>query len=136
MAGTWVFDVDGCLIDSLGGASLRPGSGALLDHLRASGRTVLLWSAGGADYARARMAALDMDDRFDDFFDKDGRDGEGRYIPTFLANLADVVFVDDRPEDMPIGADVVAVAPYLADNRYDRGLRPAWERAGLILAFD
>jgi 3-deoxy-D-manno-octulosonate 8-phosphate phosphatase KdsC-like HAD superfamily phosphatase len=136
VSGTWIFDVDGCLIDSLGGASLRPGTGALLDHLRASGARVLLWSAGGADYARDRMAALSVDDRFHGFFDKDGRDDDGRYLTAFLPDLDGVVFVDDRPEDMPVGADVVAVAPYLAHNRFDRGLRPAWERAGLVLSID
>ena len=36
--------------------------------------------------------------------------------------------VDDRPEDMPVGADVVAVAPYLVDNRHDRGLAPVADR--------
>ena len=38
------------------------------------------------------------------------------------------MFVDDRPEDMPLGADVVAVAPYLVDNRHDRGLAPVADR--------
>jgi hypothetical protein len=32
------------------------------------------------------------------------------------------VFVDDRPEDMPVGADVIAVSPYLSHNVHDRGL--------------
>ena len=133
---TWVFDVDGCLIDSLGGASLRPGTGQLLDHLRRSGHTVLVWSAGGAEYARDRMVALGVDARCHGFFDKDGRDRDGRFVPTFPVDLEHVVFVDDRPEDMPVGAEVIAVAPYLADNRFDRGLRPAWERAGLLVAID
>ena len=43
----WVFDVDGCLVDSLTGTSLRPGAATLLAGLRARGRTVIVWSAGG-----------------------------------------------------------------------------------------
>jgi hypothetical protein len=136
VAAVWVFDVDGCLIDSLGSTSLRPGTAALLDHLRGEGARLLLWSAGGADYARDRMAALGVDDRFHGFFDKEGRDGDGRYVTGFLTDLDGVVFVDDRPEDLPLGADVVAVSPYLSHNRHDRGLRFAWERAGLDLAID
>jgi hypothetical protein len=40
------------------------------------------------------------------------------------------VFVDDRPEDMPTGAEVVAVFPYLADNPHDRAL------AGVLAALE
>ena len=32
----WVFDVDGCLVDSLTGTSLRPGARELLARLRAA----------------------------------------------------------------------------------------------------
>jgi hypothetical protein len=39
-----------------------------------------------------------------------------------------VVFVDDRPEDMPVGADIIAVFPYLAMNPHDRGLSEAMRR--------
>jgi hypothetical protein len=82
------------------------------------------------------LAALGMAERFHGFFDKEVRDDDGRYVPSFLADLDGVVFVDDRPEDMPVGAETVAVAPYLAENRFDRGLQPACERAGLVLAID
>src|SRR5581483_7077971 len=33
-AAVWVFDVDGCIVDSLTGTSLRPGARELLEHLR------------------------------------------------------------------------------------------------------
>jgi long-chain acyl-CoA synthetase len=129
---TWVFDVDGCLIDSLTGTSLRPGATELLRHLRASSCTVLLWSAGGADYAHRRATEQGVAELFDGFHDKEGRDEDGRYLTAeFLADHAAVVFVDDRPEDMPIGADVIAVHPYLSNNPYDRGLSHAARRAGL-----
>jgi phosphoglycolate phosphatase-like HAD superfamily hydrolase len=129
----WVLDVDGCLVDSLSGSSLRPGAGELLRDLRVAGCTVLLWSAGGASHARRRAIALGFADLVDDYHDKDGRDPDGRYrTDRFLPNLSGVVFVDDRPEDLPLGADVIAVRPYLGADPHDRGLAAALQRAGAI----
>jgi FMN phosphatase YigB (HAD superfamily) len=126
----WVFDVDGCLIDSLTGTSVRPGALKLLTELRSRGCQLLLWSAGGADYAHERAREHGLADFFDAFHDKEGRDADGRYIADALCtDLGRVVFVDDRPEDMPLGADVVAVAPYLVDNPYDRALAAVTRRA-------
>ena len=128
---TWVFDVDGCLVDSLTGTSLRPGAADLLAHLRRSGSAVLLWSVGGADYARQRAEEQGIDGLFDSFHSKDGRDAVGRYLTGgFLDRAEPVVFVDDRPEDLPVGAQVVAVSPYLSEDRHDRGLAKVAERAG------
>jgi phosphoglycolate phosphatase-like HAD superfamily hydrolase len=125
----WVFDVDGCLIDSLTGSSVRPGTHQLLEDLREQGCEVLLWSAGGADYARERAEEHGFDHLVDAFHDKDGRDEAGRYTTTaFTEDLAGVVFVDDRPEDMPVGADIIAVFPYLVTNPHDRGLSAAVRR--------
>jgi long-chain acyl-CoA synthetase len=121
-AETWIFDVDGCLIDSLTGSSLRPGARDLLTNLRARGCVVLVWSAGGADYACQRSTEQSMDHLIDGFHTKDGRDLDGRYrTDAFLGPLDDVVFVDDRPEDMPVAARVLAVSPYLVDDPHDRG---------------
>jgi FMN phosphatase YigB (HAD superfamily) len=129
----WVFDLDGCLIDSQTGTSVRPIAVELLRHLRRSGRRVVLWSAGGAEYARGRVVELEIDGLFDAFFDKEGRDSAGRYLVEQLVHsLSDMVLVDDRPEDMPHGADVIAVTPYIAANPHDRGLLDAAERAGLV----
>jgi phosphoglycolate phosphatase-like HAD superfamily hydrolase len=128
----WVFDVDGCLIDSLSGTSLRPGAGALLAHLRDQGCSVLLWSAGGADYARQRATEQGIAGLVTEFHGKAERDAAGRYVTSaFLTELAGAVFVDDRPEDLPVGADIIAVSPYLSDDKHDRGLERAAARAGL-----
>ena len=61
----------------------------------------------------------------------------GRDPPRLAVLLGDyahdtAVFLDDRPEDMPGGADVIAISPYLVDNCHDRGLAIAARRAGLI----
>ena len=101
---------------------------ALLDHLRAEGCTLLLWSAGGADYARERAEAHGLAPAFDGFHGKDDRGPDGRFLTPFLERATDATFVDDRPEDLPHGATVVAVSPYLAANPHDR----AWHRAGLL----
>ena len=125
----WVFDVDGCLVDSLTGSSLRPGALELLDDLGRVGHRLVLWSAGGAAYARARADAHGIADRFHAFHMKEGRDRDGRYVITQLVTPGErVVFVDDRPEDLPIDAEVIAVSPYLGDNPHDRGLAAARAR--------
>ena len=117
-----MFDVDGTLVDSLTGTSLRPGAEALLRRLRDEGHRVLLWSAGGADYARRRAEEQGLDRLIDGFHAKVDRDPHGRYVPDFLDGALAAVFVDDRPEDMPLGAEVVAGSPYLAANPHDRVL--------------
>ncbi|HEY1636484.1 MAG TPA: hypothetical protein VGF64_17125 [Acidimicrobiales bacterium] len=47
----------------------------------------------------------------DAFHSKKGRDNAGHYLIRFLADPRAAVFVDDRPEDMLFGTDVVAVSP-------------------------
>ncbi|HEY2811937.1 MAG TPA: HAD family hydrolase [Acidimicrobiales bacterium] len=128
----WVFDVDGCLIDSLTGNSLRPGTVALLEQLHSSGATIVLWSAGGAEYAEARATSHGIARYVHQFEAKQDRDPYGRYIPHFV-NDTDAVFVDDRPEDMPLDADVITVSPYIGPNPHDRGLERAAARVTLRL---
>jgi long-chain acyl-CoA synthetase len=130
-AHTWILDVDGTLVDSLTGTSLRPGALALLELVKARHARVLLWSAGGSSYARERAEAAGIGHLVDGYHAKDGRDTDGRYRTTHVVSeTSNVVFVDDRPEDMPIGADVVAVSTYLAPNPHDRGLDRATRRLG------
>jgi long-chain acyl-CoA synthetase len=131
----WVFDVDGCVTDSLTGSSLRPGARAILEHLAAEGRRVILWSAGGDAYARSRAEELGVDHLVDGFFAKDGREANGCYrtghLPLHQPPGGRAVFVDDRPEDLPRSLDVIAVSPYLSDDPFDRGLQRVARRAGL-----
>jgi long-chain acyl-CoA synthetase len=131
----WVFDVDGSLVDSLTGSSLRPGARVILEHLAAQGSRVILWSAGGAAYARSRAEELGVDHLVDDFFAKDGRDTDGCYRTGHLRLHQPLgrgaVFVDDRPEDLARSLDVIAVSPYLSDDPFDRGLQEVARRAGL-----
>jgi long-chain acyl-CoA synthetase len=131
IADCWVFDVDGCLVDSLTGTSLRPGARELLDSLAGRAR-VLLWSAGGDTYARARAEQFQVDHLVNGYFSKEGRDAGGRYLTTHLPlGRGTVVFVDDRPEDLADELDVLAVSPYLSDDPHDRGLGAVSKRAGL-----
>ena len=129
---TWVFDVDGCLIDSLSGTSLRPGAYDLLCHLRDRGCDLVLWSAGGAAYARERATITSISEFFHAFRGKDSRDEDGWYVLDHLqVDVAVAVFVDDRPEDLPPIAEVLAVSPYLSHAPHDRGLEPIMSRAGM-----
>ena len=130
-ADCWVFDVDGCLVDSLTGTSLRPGARELLGSLAGRAR-VLLWSAGGDTYARARAAQFQIEHLVSGYFSKDGRDADGCYLTTHLPlGAGRVVFVDDRPEDLANALDVIAVSPYLSDDPHDRGLQAVARLAGL-----
>ena len=132
--GSWIFDVDGCLVDSLLGTSLRPGARTLLEHLDRRGAEVIWWSAGGADYAAARADRFDVSHLVVRFSVKEGRDEDGRYVINHLeVDLDRSIFIDDRPEDLPLAAEVIAVAPYLIENPRDRGLTAAAARAGLEL---
>ena len=131
-ADCWVFDVDGCLVDSLTGSSLRPGARDLLAHLADRGTRVVLWSAGGDDYARARAEQFEVAGFVHEFHSKDERDGNGHYLTAHLGvEAGHAVFVDDRPEDLAQGLDVRAVSPYLSDDRHDRGLEEVARSAGL-----
>jgi len=118
----WVFDVDGTLIDSLTGTSLRPGALELLASLRSHGRTTLLWSAGGASYARRRASEHRITHLVQGFHGKGQRGSDGRYVPSFLDDPARATFVDDRPDDLPIGSDVRAVSCYIVPDPHDSGL--------------
>jgi long-chain acyl-CoA synthetase len=128
----WVFDVDGTLVDSLTGTSLRPGTRDLLAFLAAQDARVLFWSAGGHDYAVQRADQFEVESLVNGFFAKEGRDASGFYITSHLAlGSGPTVFVDDRPEDLSPDLTVVAVPPYLVDDPHDRGLRDVAWRAGL-----
>ena len=133
-ADCWVFDVDGCLVDSLTGTSLRPGAREILGSLAGHTR-VLLWSAGGDDYAQARARQFEVDHLVSGFFAKEHRDARGCYLTTHLpVGAGGAVFVDDRPEDLAEDLDVVAVSPYLAEDAHDRGLEVLARRVGLPAA--
>jgi long-chain acyl-CoA synthetase len=131
-ADCWIFDVDGCLVDSLTGSSLRPGALRLLEHLAAHRRTVLLWSAGGAAYARAVAEAFDLDGLVTGYHGKDRRDAVGSYETGRLPlGNGHAVFIDDHPEDLSDQLDVIGVSPYLSHDPHDLGLNEVLRRAGL-----
>lgn len=111
---------------------MRPGARELLEHLGRTGRRVVLWSAGGDAYARARAAEFGLDHLVNGSFGKDARGPDGCYRTAHLPIAGHAaVFVDDRPEDLPPDLDVLAVSPYLSDDPFDRGLQPVARRAGL-----
>ena len=119
----WAFDVDGCLVDSMSGASLRPHARRLLAALHADGAVLVLWSAGGQEHARGMAARHGIAHLLAGVYDKLGRDDDGRLTTTHLpAAHRPTVVVDDRPDDAPAGARVVGVPPYIAPDDGDRGL--------------
>ena len=122
--GTWVFDVDGCLVDGLTGRSLRPGTVELLASVRQANHLALLWSAGGAAYARMRAEEHAIDGWFAGFFGKDRRDHTGHYVVDHLGAAGPIVFVDDHPEDLDTSHQLIGVPSYLRDDAHDRGLQP------------
>lgn len=117
----WAFDVDGCLIDLLGGASLRPHARELLADLRASGSRCLLWSGGGAKWAQDKAAQFGLGDLIDGYYGKPSRGADGRWNLDHIPDYdRPAVCVDDSPAEAPLGVRVVGVRPYLAPNPHDR----------------
>lgn len=127
----WVFDVDGCIVDSITGSSLRPLTHDVIARLRSRGVAVVVWSAGGRDYAERRARQLGFDHLVDAFHAKETRDVDGRWRVDHLARgHRPTVFVDDRPEELPDHVRVVGVSPYLAETPHDRGLAVVLDLAG------
>ena len=137
-APVWAFDVDGCLVDSLTGTSLRPGALETLSLLRESGATILLWSAGGREHAAGRSAALGFAHLIDAVYAKEIRGADGRWSTASLPSEHQPdVFVDDWPDEAPATARLVPVPPYIAPNPHDRGLAALLaELTGAPLASD
>ena len=128
----WVFDVDGCLIDSLTGTSLRPGARDLLEYLARHGRRSILWSAGGGVRASPCRGVRDGPPR--QRLLRQGRPRRRRPLHDVAPPHQDrhAIFVDDRPEDLARDLDVLVVSPYLSDDPHDRGLQRVARRAGLV----
>jgi phosphoglycolate phosphatase-like HAD superfamily hydrolase len=119
----WLFDVDGTLLDSVTGTSLRPLARELLGGLHERGVPVLLWSAGGADYARRRAEGAGIAGLVTAVHVKERRDRQGHWVlPDLPAEHAPAVLVDDQPEELPPVAEVVGVSPYVGPNPRDTGL--------------
>ena len=130
----WVFDVDGCLFDSDTGRCWRPGATRLIQHLHDARCRVILWSAGGAEYARERALDCKVGHLFHGFHYKERRDANGKYLVHFIEDLTRAVLVDDRPEDLPTTeVEVIAVRPYLVENPRDQGLAVCGQRRGISL---
>jgi long-chain acyl-CoA synthetase len=130
----WAFDVDGTLVDSMSGRSLRPYALDVLRGLHGDGATLVLWSAGGAEHAHAMGLRHAFADLFSAVYDKhalvDGR------LPTahLPAHHRPDVVVDDRPEEAPTGVRVVPVPVYFSPDPDDRGLLPLWQEVRACLA--
>ena len=119
----WAFDVDGCLVDSLRGVSLRPFARELLIALRANGIRVVLWSAGGASWALAKAQQFDVAPLIDGYYGKPSRGPDGRWTTSHMPpRHQPSVCVDDSPDDLPRVVRAIAVRPYLAPNQADRAL--------------
>ncbi len=126
----WLFDVDGTLIGSVRSDVLRPGAIELLGRLRDAGVTPVLWSAGGAEYAKNMLAQFRIDHCFAAFYSKDRRGPDGRYLVDHLRpEHRPGTLVDDYPGDVPDQPRVIGVPQFLGGNPHDTGLGRALEIA-------
>jgi long-chain acyl-CoA synthetase len=129
---SWLFDVDGTLVDGITGCSLRPGARELLTLLRTRGVRILLWSSGGADYAWRRAHETGIADLVEATYDKvRPRPDDLWDLPEELAAAPPAVLVDDMPAEVPPVGEVLAVRQYLGPNPHDTGLHPVAERAAV-----
>lgn len=127
----WLFDLDGCLVDSFAGTHLRPWAREVLEALRDADHRVAIWSAGGADYAERVARRVGIDALIEAYWTKE-RSASGRWQLPPTAPGRPVVCVDDQPDAIPPGVERIAVFPYLGRNDHDRAfvkildaLRPA-----------
>ena len=126
----WVFDVDGTLIGSVRSNTLRPGVLELLDTLTIANTTLVLWSAGGAEYAQRMLAKFQADHYFSAFYAKEQRGDDGRYLIDHLQpEHRPGTLVDDYPEEVPVTDRVIHVPQFLGGNPNDNGLLVALEIA-------
>lgn len=129
IADSWLFDVDGTIVDSITGRSLRPHTRELLGALRERGIHVLMWSSGGADYASRRMAEAGVADLVTATYAKLRRDQAGRWVlPGVLTNSPPSVLVDDLPDEVPRVGTVVGVPPYVGPHQYDHAFAALLQR--------
>ncbi len=131
----WVFDVDGTLIDSLSGQVLRPHAAEFLGHLAQLGLAIVLWSAGGADYARRRAELHGIGAFVSSYHDKSRDCVDDCWDIAELLGRYDVVrFVDDEPGPIPSPSGheyvVEAIRPYLGGSAHDRALHDLAARLG------
>ena len=129
MSEVWAFDLDGTLIGSVLCDVLRPHAPELLGRLTDNGAICVLWSAGGADYARRRAEQHGISHYFTAYYDKDRRDLDSRYlVDHFAVEHRPRVFVDDSPRDLPVGGEVIAVSQFIGGNPHDGGLLSVLQR--------
>lgn len=126
----WIFDVDGTLIGSIRSTQLRPGARELLETLTEAGTTLVLWSAGGAEYAHRMLAQFDLVHFFSGIYAKEERCERGLYRIDHIdpAHRPDT-FVDDYPHEVPDTGRTIAVPQFLGGNPHDHGLKTALEIA-------
>jgi phosphoglycolate phosphatase-like HAD superfamily hydrolase len=126
----WVFDVDGTLIGSIRSDRLRPGVEELLETLHARNATLVVWSAGGADYAYRMLAKFELAHYFSAFYAKDERGADGRYVVDHMSpEHRPGTLVDDYPHDVAEAGRIIGVRQFLGGNPSDAGLREAIEIA-------
>lgn len=130
----WAFDVDGTLIGSIRSDVLRPGAVDLLTALGRAGARCVLWSAGGADYARRMAARHGIEDHFVAFYEKDVRDADGKYVVDhFELEHLPQVLVDDSTIDLREDICAIAVPQFIGGNPADTGLIDVLRSLGEIM---
>ena len=121
----WVFDVDATIIDGMSGKVLRPLVRETFSSLADRGRVVVLWSAGGAEYAHRKAVDHGLTSDVAACFGKDRRSADGAFDATAITDRYAVeCFVDDLGADPPTSQLSMRVRPYLGGSMHDDGLRP------------
>jgi hypothetical protein len=129
----WVFDVDATIVDGMSGRVLRPLVRETFAAVVARGHHVVLWSAGGADYAQRTADDHAIADLVSACFGKDVRTAEGSFdIGEIAAEYHVHCFVDDLDTDAPATHQLVRVQPYLGGSVHDRGLVPVLDRLAAV----
>lgn len=128
----WAFDIDGTVIGAIRSDVLRPGVVEVFQAIHQSGSRVVLWSAGGSEYAERMATNHGITEMVSGYFEKPDRMGSAHYtIEHIPESHRPSVFVDDSPSDLPPHWDVIAVDQFMGSNLHDRGLDVVMQRLRL-----
>jgi|GEM_PF-4438359 len=94
-----------------------------------AGIPVVLWCAGGGDYAWRRAHQTGIAELIAAAHAKEERDAEGHWrLPVLPPEHRPAVLVDDQPHEVPPVGEIIAVLPYIGPNPWDAGLSALLQR--------
>ena len=132
------FDFRGVIVDHENDRDLVPGIEDLLRDLKAKGTSLAVISSFGRDFVKTQLGQLST--LFDGGMYCASEEGKLRVIVEHarrcdIADLSQVAFVDDKPENLlPAAKSAVKVIGYLGSGKYKANAPSACQANGIPFA--